>query len=75
MPPPRLAFLSPRSFRVGAPAVDLDGNEVGNEGYDAFAEALSCGGMPCLKLFDVDDDSLGHPALNSALESRSISLR
>ena len=56
-------------------SIDLDGNEVGNKGYDAFAEALSCGGMPCLKLLEIDDDMLGHQALNHAVKSRSISLR
>ena len=55
--------------------LDLDGNEIGKEGFNEFASALVAGGMPSLKIFDVDPEMIDHPSLKAICDLRGISVK
>jgi len=59
--------------------LDLDGNEIGEEGFGALATVLKKGGMKVLQTLEVDDDMLtGHAEHNNLIrvcKERNISLR
>ena len=56
-------------------SLDLDGNEMGAEGIDHLVAALGGGGMPSLKILEVDDEDLEQPSLVSACSGRGVTLR
>ena len=55
--------------------LDLDGNEIGADGIDCLAASIAAGGMPSLKILEVDDEDLDHPSLVAACSKRRVTVR
>ena len=60
-----------------AQELNLYGNQIGDAGVTALAEAAAGGAMASLKELVMDDGALGvdHPKLKAACQKRGITLR
>ena len=65
-----------RGALANCQSIDLDQNQIGDAGMQAFSEAIRSGALPSLQTLSVDDGPLGteHPQLKAACEARGIEL-
>ena len=56
-------------------ALDLDGNHIDADAFDEMARVIGRGGLPALKILEIDDIYLDHAALKGACTERHVTLR